>query len=56
MKKDIKITKQQHACKGYASTYKVEILNSFKSELQLKDTEHAIKSNIIELLYQLKGF
>ena len=47
MKKDLKITKQEHACKGYASTYKVEILNSFNSELQLKDTEHAIKSNII---------
>ena len=28
----------------------------FNSELQLKDTESAIKSKLIELLTQLKGF
>ena len=43
------MTKQEHTFKGYASTYKVEILNSFNPELQLKDTELAIKS-------KLKGF
>ena len=46
-----KITKQAHA-----STYNVELLNSFNTELQLKDTESAIKSKLIELLIQLKGF
>ena len=32
-KKSIKITKQQHAFKGYASTYIVKILNCFNPEL-----------------------
>ena len=54
--KNVKITKQEHAFKGYASTYKTEILNSFNLELQLKDTESAIKSQLIELLTHLKGF
>ena len=36
-KKDVKITKREHAFKGFASTY-----NSFNPELQLKDTESAI--------------
>ena len=54
--KNVKITKREHAFKGYASTYNVEILNSFNPELQLKDTESAIKSKLIELLTQLKGF
>ena len=53
--KNIKITKQEHAFRGYASTYNVEILNSFNPELQLKDTASAIKSNLIELLIKLKG-
>ena len=34
----------------------VEILNSFNPELQLKDAESVIKSNLIELLTHLKGF
>ena len=55
-KKNIKITKREHAFKGYASSYNVEILNSFNPELQLKDTESAIKSKLIELLTQLKRF
>ena len=53
---NIKITKRQNAFKGSASTYNVEILNSFKPERQLKDTESAIKSKLAELLTQLKGF
>ena len=53
---NIKIKKQQHAFKGYASTYNVKILNSFNLELQLKDTESAIKSKLIQLLSQLGGF
>ena len=52
--KNIKIRKGEHAFKGYESTYNVEILNN--PELQLKDTESAIKSKLIELLTQLKGF
>ena len=51
---NVKITK--HAFKGNPSTCNVEILNSFSNELQLKDTESATKSNLIELLTRLKGF
>ena len=55
-KKNLKITKRAHACKGFASSYNVEILNSFNHELQLKDTESATTSKLIDLLTQLKGF
>ena len=54
-RKNVKITKQ-HAFKGFASFYNVEILNSFNPELRLKDTESAIKSKLIDVLSQLKGF
>ena len=54
--KNVKITKRAHAFKGFTSSYNVEILNSFKAELKLKDTESAIKSKLIDLLTQLKGF
>ena len=54
--KSIKIIKQEHAFKGYASTYNVEILNSINPELQLKDTDSAFKSMLIELLTRLRGF
>ena len=47
------MAKREHAFKGYASTYNVETLNSFNPELQLKDAESGIKSNLIELLTQL---
>ena len=56
MNKNIKITKWQHAFKSYIGTYNVEILNSFNPELQLKDNESTIKSKLIDLLTQLKGF
>ena len=46
--KIVKITKQSRAFKGYASSYNVEILNSFNPELQLKDTESAIKNKLID--------
>ena len=52
----MKIIKRANAFKGYASSSNVEILNSFNPELQLKDTESAIKRKLIELLTQLKGF
>ena len=54
--KHVKITKRAHVFKRYASTYNVEISNSFNPELQLKDNESAIKSKLIQLLTQLKGF
>ena len=54
--KNIKITKTEHAFKGFASTCNVEILNSFELELQLKDTESAIKNKGKKLLSELRGF
>ena len=42
--KNVKVTKRAHAFKGYASSHNVEILNSVNPELQLKDTESAIKN------------
>ena len=53
---NIKTTKPAHASKGSASPYNVEILNSFNPELQLKETESVIKSTLIDLLTQVKGF
>ena len=41
-KKKIKIIKQEHTFKGYASTYNVKILNSFNPELLLKDAQSEI--------------
>ena len=52
----MKISKQTHAFKGYASTYNVQILNSFNSELQLKHTESEIKNKTKKLLSELIGF
>ena len=40
----------------YASSYNVGILNSFNHELQLKDTESAIKDKFKKLLIKLRGF
>ena len=54
--KNVKITKKSHAFKNYASSYEVEILNSFNSELQLKDNESAIKQKLKKLLTKLRGF
>ena len=53
--KEAKIAKRSHVCRGYATTYNVEILNSFNSELQLKDTESAIRYNLKNVLTELKG-
>ena len=52
----MKITKRAHAFKGNGSSYNVETLNSFNPELQLRDTQSAIKCKLIELLTELKGF
>ena len=47
--KNLKITKQKHAFEGFESTYNVKILNAFNPELQLKDTESAIKLKLTDL-------
>ena len=44
--------KRSHAYKGYASTYTVEILNSFNPELQFKDTKSAIRNKLNNLLIE----
>ena len=51
-----KITNREHVLKCFASTYNVEVLNSFNPELQLKDTESTIKSKLKKLLSELRGF
>ena len=53
---DVKITKRSHAYKCYASSYNVWILNSSNPELQLKDTEYAIKNKLIDLSIELKDW
>ena len=45
--------KQSYAYKG---SYNIDILNSFNPEVQLKDTESAIKNKIPDLLTELKDF
>ena len=47
---NVKIRKQIYAFKGYVSSPKVESLNYFNPELQLKDTEPSIKIKLIDLL------
>ena len=44
--KNLKLIKREHAFKGFASTYNVEILNYFNTDLQLKDTKSAIKNKL----------
>ena len=51
--KNVKITKREHAFKGYVSSYNVNILNSFNSEIYL---QYGIETKLTELLSQLKGF
>ena len=46
VEKNGKITKEFYAYKGYASSYNVNILNSFNTELQLKDTESAVRNKL----------
>ena len=53
---NVTITKLELPFTSFASTYDVRILNSSDRELQLKETESAIKSKLIELLTQLKAF
>ena len=53
-KEIVKITKQAHDFKWYASSYNVEIFNSYNPELQFKDTEFTIKNKLIECCLSLK--
>ena len=55
-RKNIKITKWAHPFKGYESSYNAEVLNSFNPEIQLKDTESAIKNKLTRILTELRGF
>ena len=55
-RKKYKNNKTSTCFKGFVSTCNVQILNFFDPELQLKDTESAIKSWLIELLTEIKGF
>ena len=49
------MTKRSHTDKDCASTCNVEILNFFNHEIQLTDTEFAIRIKLIDLLVELKG-
>ena len=51
-----KITKRSRTYEVDASTYNVEILKSFDSELQLKGTESTIKNKLKDLLSELRDF
>ena len=42
----VKIAKRAHAFKGYASSYTIQILNSFDPEIQLKYSECTIKNKL----------
>ena len=52
----MKVTKRVHDFKDYVSSSNVEILNSFNPELQLKETESAIKIKLKKILFKLRGF
>ena len=55
-KRNAKIRKWFHACKGYANTYSVKVLNSVNPELQLKDNEYASTNTLLDLLNKPKTF
>ena len=49
-KKTVKIIKRAHTFRSFASSYDVEILNSFNPELELKDTESAIENEMKNII------
>ena len=51
-KKNIKVTKREHAFKGLASN--VKISSYFNPEVKLKDTESPIKNKLQKLLSKLE--
>ena len=54
--KNIMKAKPKIFLKAMQAFHNVEILTSFNPELKFKDTESAVKSKLIELLTELKGF
>ena len=54
--KRAKTKKGALALKDYVHTYKVEILNHFNPELQLKNMDSAIKNKLKKLWNELTGF
>ena len=52
----MKLPKRAHAFQVFTSIHNVETLNSYNPELQLKDTEFENKSELTNLLTQIKGF
>ena len=54
--KNAKMIEWLHAYQIYANTYNVKILNSFYSEVQIKDIEFATRNNLVDLLTELKRF
>ena len=54
--KKCKNNEMKQAFKGFASSYNVEIVNSFNPELLLKNTESVIKSKVIDFLSKWRGF
>ena len=53
---NVKLTKLLRANKGYANISSVDILTSFNPELELKNTESAIKNKLKDLLTKLGEF
>ena len=54
--KNVKIKTQAHASIGQASSFNVQIINSFNLDLRLKDTESANISKLNKLLTELRRF
>ena len=52
----MKLPKRAYAFQVFTSIHNVETLNSYNPELQLKDTEFENKSELTNLLTQIKGF
>ena len=53
----MKIKKKRfHVYQGYASTYNVNILNYLNVELQVENTEPAVKIKLKDLLSELRRF
>ena len=48
--------KQPFTYEGYGSAYNAKILNYFNLELQLRDTESAIRNKLKDLVKEFKGF
>ena len=48
--------KQPCTYEGYGSAYNAKILNYFNPELQLRDTESAIRNKLKDLVKEFKGF